>query len=108
MSEELDLVWHVNIMNPDECVKKRKERFESLRAWEPLKLVRRVETMFDIRDPLFPLCEFLYGLSQELYSEMPPRKNGFESFLHPLNVVLNLKRSGVKDIRDRFVVKISF
>lgn len=79
-------------------VEKRKAHFESLRTWEPVNHVLRVEELFDVRDPMFPLCEFLYNKCKLLYSELPQRKNGYDSFIHPINVILNLKKAGVTDV----------
>ena len=76
---------------------KRKKHFEALRAWEPVKLIIRPEEIFDIRNPLYPLCENLFYKCRDLYQKMPLRKNGFDSFLHPINVIANLKNSGVTD-----------
>lgn len=75
----------------------RQKHFDSLRTLEPAVQVARLEELFDIRDPLFPLCEFLYNKCRDLCNELPPRKNGHHSFLHPINVVLTLKRCGVQD-----------
>tara|TARA_Y100000310_G_C20691679_1_gene822685 strand:+ start:165 stop:1376 length:1212 start_codon:yes stop_codon:yes gene_type:complete len=85
-------------MNAEDYVKRRREHFDSLRSWEPIMHIPRVEELFDVRDPLFPLCEFLYAKCRNLYQELPQRKNGHDTFLHPINVVLNLKKGGVTDI----------
>ncbi len=84
-------------MNPSERIELRKARFESLRSWEPTMHIPRVEELFDMRDPLFPICELLYSKCRRLYEDLPQRKNGHDTFLHPINVVLNLKRSGIED-----------
>ena len=84
-------------MNQLEQTEKRKQHFEALRAWDPVKRVMRCEELFDLRDPYYSLCEYLYVRCKDLYAQMPLRKNGFDSFLHPINVLINMKRSGITD-----------
>lgn len=65
-----------------------------LQVPEPVKKVLDVGDLFDSNDVMYPVAEFFYSKVKVLYKRIGKRKNGENSLLHPLNVVMNLKRRG--------------
>lgn len=66
--------------------------FEDTMIWEPMRTpvpVARLTEGFAAPDVRF--IELAYGMSERLYAELPPRKNGEPAFTHPTNVALYLK-----------------
>ena len=49
------------------------------------------------QDKFFPLFAHLYAHTKELYQKVKRRKNGEDSFLHPLNIVVTLNRAKMSD-----------
>lgn len=73
------------------------QAFLELEHWQPLTKILPPEELLDHKKALFPLFSHLYYKTKELYHKLPPRKNGENPFLHPLNVVWNLKKANVQD-----------
>ncbi|MBU1112072.1 MAG: hypothetical protein KJ896_04800, partial [Nanoarchaeota archaeon] len=76
------------------------KKFRSIRHYLPIKKTYPADYFIPKEDPLFPLFEFLYKRNHELYKKLPKRKNGDESFLHPLNLLYSLRRAQMKDPID--------
>lgn len=71
--------------------------FQSLELKGPTNEIITPDHLFDITSRYYPLLEFVYKKTRLLYSSIGLRKNGKESFIHPLNVVLALKRAKISD-----------
>jgi (p)ppGpp synthase/HD superfamily hydrolase len=71
--------------------------YEELRFWKPGRKILPPQALFDKKSKLFELFNYLYEQTKETYSLLPLRKNGDNSFIHPLNVVLGLKQAGIDD-----------
>jgi len=76
------------------------KKFRSIRHYLPIKKIYPAEYFVPKDDPLFPLFEFLYKKNEKLYKKLPKRKNGDDSFLHPLNLLYSLRRAQLKDPID--------
>ncbi len=70
--------------------------FSILEHWKPLREILPAKDFLEEDDKYFPLFNFLYGLTEEEYQKLPARKNGEDTFLHPQNVVFNLKKAELK------------
>ncbi len=81
------------------AMKDSKERkvFKILDYWKKVMEVMPPEKIVDKNSDLFPLFDYLYTETRQLYTKMPDRKNGDDPFLHPLNIVLALKDSDIDD-----------
>lgn len=73
------------------------QAYEYLQLWEPVARILPPEGLMNPLDPLFPLFSCLYKEVQHLYTHVPRRKNGDRSFLHPINLVLTLKRAKIEN-----------
>ena len=69
--------------------------FKVLQHWQPERRVWQKEELLSTNDQLFPLFSFLYDKTKKLYEQVPRRKNGENPFIHPINVVINLKKAGI-------------
>ena len=80
-------------------MKKVKKTFslEYLNLSLPKNKVLSVSDLFDQDDKIYPLAKIYYEKVKVLYKKIGPRKNGDDSFLHPTNVVNNLKSLTVKN-----------
>ena len=74
------------------------EAFTELEHWQPLHALISSSRLFAENNQQYPFCAALYNKTEELYGRVPPRKNGENSLVHPLNVVWNLKKAGVTDL----------
>ncbi|OGI64486.1 hypothetical protein A2642_01835 [Candidatus Nomurabacteria bacterium RIFCSPHIGHO2_01_FULL_39_10] len=72
--------------------------FKELEHWRPLKNIVAATEFVAANHLLYGLFCYLYIDTKELYAQMPLRKNGEKPFIHPLNVVMNLKKAGVNDV----------
>lgn len=77
---------------------KEYEAFKVLEHWQPAKKILSAEELANAYDKLFPLFLFLYNKTKELYQNLPPRKNGEVAFIHPTNLVLELRKAKINDI----------
>jgi len=71
--------------------------FRTLEHWKPARKVISAEELFGPKNNSFPMFNYLYSLTEKTYSRLPVRKNGENSFIHPINLVLNLKAARVVD-----------
>ncbi|MBI2666467.1 hypothetical protein HYX13_02550, partial [Candidatus Woesearchaeota archaeon] len=71
--------------------------FHHLSHWEAEQRLLRPEQLLSEKNKSFSLFSYVYQLTQKHCQETPLRKNGEISFIHPMNVVLNLIRAGVTD-----------
>ena len=71
--------------------------FEYLQHWKPNRKIVPPEFLMGPQTPLFPLFCYLHDKVKDLYRHLPSRKNGENSFIHPLNVVLSLQKAKVDD-----------
>jgi hypothetical protein len=71
--------------------------YKSIKHWKPINEIILMEELADSKDPLAPLFFYLYNKTKEEYKKFPQRKDGQDSFIHPLNVVWNLKQAGVEN-----------
>ncbi len=71
--------------------------FKILQHWEPTTTLLPPRELANPASKLFPLFAYLYEKAQNEYQSFPLRKNGEKPFLHPLNVVQQLQKAGVKD-----------
>ena len=68
--------------------------FRIIEHWKPERKVIAPELLADKNYKLF---NYLYSLTKKTYSKLPIRKNGEDPFIHPINLVLNLKAAKVID-----------
>lgn len=73
------------------------EAFQELEHWRPVKNIISLDKLMDLHEPLFPLLNHLYRKVQDFYRHLPRRRNGDTAFLHPINVVWNLKKAGISE-----------
>jgi len=77
---------------------KEQEKYRSIRHYFPIRRISPPEHFVAKKDKYYPLFNYLYKKTRKLYFELPPRKNGEDLFLHPLNLVNSLKKAKVQDI----------
>jgi len=68
--------------------------FRYLQHWRKEDDLQKLQSSFSNLSPLF---SYLLQKAALLYEKLPPRKDGNNSFIHPLNVVLALKEARVTD-----------
>jgi len=71
--------------------------YKILQHWKATKEILSADTFISKDNPSYPLFAFLYQQTKELYEVLPKRKNGENSFIHPINVVLALTEAGIDD-----------
>ncbi len=71
--------------------------FSILKRWNKISKVKVLAEMMQPLRESSKLFSFLYDKTKKLYKELPPRKNGENPFVHPLNTVLNLQRAKITD-----------
>jgi len=71
--------------------------FLDMEHWKAEKVISEPEEILSKKNKLYPLFLHLYQITEELYAKLPMRKNGEHAFIHPLNVVYNLKKAGIID-----------
>lgn len=71
--------------------------FMELEHWQPLHQVLSPDKLLDPRDLFYPFFSALYLKTEKLYRKVPARKDGENPFIHPLNVVRNLRKAGIAD-----------
>ena len=72
--------------------------YQYLRHLPLLSKPVRATHFVDKTDKLYPLFKYSYDISKTLYKRLGPRKDGSDSFLHPLNIANHLKQVGVTDV----------
>ena len=73
------------------------EMFKEIGHWKPKHKILQPEDLVPRHDPHYKLFEFVYNLIKKECKKNPWRKNNEPSLLHPLNVVVNLRRAMVTD-----------
>ena len=71
--------------------------FLELEHWPPLHTMLPPDAFLSPPDQAYPFFAGLYLKTKELYQKVPPRKDGENPLIHPLNVVSNLRKAGVTD-----------
>jgi hypothetical protein len=74
------------------------KQFKFLEHWKAEREIVPAEELVDSTDPLFPLFEYIYDKTRELYAQISTRKNGEDAFIHPVNVVWDLTKANVHDM----------
>ncbi|MFH1606760.1 MAG: hypothetical protein ABIC91_05420 [Nanoarchaeota archaeon] len=73
------------------------EMFREVGHWKPKHKILRPDDLVSKSDKDFKLFEYVYHLTKEVCEKNPYRKNGEPTLVHPLNVVINLRKAGVID-----------
>ncbi|MDP3990558.1 MAG: hypothetical protein Q8Q01_05130 [archaeon] len=73
------------------------KEYHHLKLWKANPKILLPEELIQKKSPFFPLFSYLYQITRETYAQLPLRKNGEPSFLHPINTVLALKQAGITD-----------
>lgn len=71
--------------------------YQHLHHWRPIRKIPPAEEFLVRKHPFFPLFSHCYSLTQDLYAQLPPRKNGEAAFIHPVNAVWALRKARVSD-----------
>ncbi|MBS3124474.1 hypothetical protein J4437_07655 [Candidatus Woesearchaeota archaeon] len=71
--------------------------FERINLWQPERQLEILEKNLIPNFSKSALLQKSKDISFEFYDKKPKRKNGEPSYIHPLNVVLNLNRVDIKD-----------
>ncbi|MEK6950677.1 MAG: hypothetical protein AABX13_03045 [Nanoarchaeota archaeon] len=71
--------------------------YRHLQHWQPARKILPAEELLERNQPLFALFSYCYALTENLYRQLPSRKNGEVAFLHPFNVVSLLKKAKITD-----------
>jgi len=70
------------------------QTFKYLQHWRREDDLQKLKASFSSIGPLF---SYLFQKVEFLYGQLPPRKDGNNPFLHPMNVVLALKDARIAD-----------
>lgn len=73
------------------------KEYHHLKLWKASPKILLPHELIDKKSPFFHLFSYLYQITRETYAQLPLRKNGEPSFLHPINAVLALKQAGITD-----------
>ncbi|KHO49846.1 MAG: hypothetical protein QT02_C0003G0036 [archaeon GW2011_AR9] len=92
---KLLLLFDANTMKVQET--KEYKAYKILEHWDSITTILRAEQLCNPQDKFFPLFAHLYAHTKELYQKVKRRKNGEDSFLHPLNIVVTLNRAKMSD-----------
>jgi hypothetical protein len=71
--------------------------YKDLEHWKPINEIILARDLSDKKDSLAPLFAYIYKKTKEAYHYFPDRKDGQDSFTHPLNLVLDLKKASITD-----------
>ncbi len=71
--------------------------FLELEHWQPIHVLISPSQLLNPRDSFYPCFSALYSKTKEFYRKVPLRKDGENPFIHPLNVVCNLRKAGIGD-----------
>ncbi len=70
------------------------EAFRYLQHWKKEDDLQKLKSSFSTIGPLF---SYLFQKAELIYGQLPPRKDGNNPLLHPLNVVLALQAAKITD-----------
>ncbi|MEK6901575.1 MAG: hypothetical protein AABX37_04485, partial [Nanoarchaeota archaeon] len=73
--------------------------YKVLEHWQPIHTVVSPTKLANAKDPLYPLFAHIYTLCHQLYLKLPPRKNGENAFIHPINIVWDLQKANITNIK---------
>ncbi len=76
--------------------KSTQEAYEILELWQPTKKILNPENIISKDNPYFELMKEMYHKTEHLYQSLPKRKNGEHPFIHPINIINFLKKSGIQ------------
>jgi len=79
------------------CSKEYKT-FKLLKHWKPISKILSAKDLVKSKSKKDSMFFYLYDKTKELNNILPRRKNGEDSFIHPINVVFSLQKAGVKDL----------
>jgi len=71
--------------------------YKNLEHWKPVNEIILIKDLSDKKDKLAPLFAYVYKKTKEAYHYFPDRRDGQDSFTHPLNLVWDLKKADVTD-----------
>ena len=63
----------------------------------PINTIKKSDFFIPKDNHLYPLFNYSYKISKKLYKQIPLRKNGENSFLHPINILYALKKARIED-----------
>lgn len=72
-------------------------KFKVLEHWKPKDKLLEIEELTGRQKENFPLFSYLYAKTQKEYLQFPKRKDGSNPFLHPINLVWDLRQAKVHD-----------
>jgi len=73
------------------------EQYQILEHWKPVNEMKLINALVKNNTKEGELFLFLYTKIKEAYKKFPDRKDKQDAFIHPLNVVWNLKKSKITD-----------
>ena len=76
---------------------KEYKTYKDLEHWKPIDEIILVNDLTNKKDEFAPLFEYVYKKTKEAYHYFPDRRDGQDSFTHPLNLVWDLKKAKVTD-----------
>ncbi len=76
---------------------KEQAAFARLQHWRATTTLYTPQELLDQNSSLFILFQHLYAKTKHEYEKLPPRKNGTNAFIHPLNVTHYLGKAGIRD-----------
>lgn len=71
--------------------------FLELEHWKSEKVLFQPKYFLSDKNKFYPLFLYLYQITERLYGKLPLRKNGENPLIHPLNVMINLKKAEIND-----------
>ncbi len=81
-----------------EKLSKEYRTYKTVEHWKPQIEILLVKDLTNPRRKLGKLFSYLYHKTKEEYKHFPRRKDGSDPFIHPLNLVWNLRKASINDI----------
>ena len=73
------------------------KQYKTLEPWKPSEKTLSAQELVVKNNPLFRFFSYIFDLAEEEYQKFPKRRDGSNPFLHPLNLVMDLKKAGVEN-----------
>ncbi len=73
------------------------KQYKSLEHWKPSATRLSAQELVIKNNPLFRFFSYIFDLAEEEYQKFPKRRDGSNPFLHPLNLVMDLKKAGIEN-----------
>ena len=73
------------------------KKYKTLEPWKPSEKTLSAQELVVKNNPLFRFFSYIFDLAEEEYQKFPKRRDGSNPFLHPLNLVMDLKKAGVEN-----------